>query len=269
MTQLRKKKLIEVAIPLDDINVAAAYEKMPGIGPHPRGLHHYWARRPLVVCRAVLFAQLVDDPESRLDELLADDRLVKRAQDELPERKKFWEHNKASEGQDLEGDQLSDFERAVIEIERERLFDIIRDLVKWENSTNEEVLRKARKEIEDCYNGTPPSIYDPFSGGGSIPVEAQRLGLPSYGSDLNSVAVVIGKAMIEIPHGFKDMKPAHEGIADQSFYRNADGLSEDINYYGELLRSRARDRIGHVYPEVEMPRSEGGGAGKCHCMDMG
>lgn len=214
-----KKKLIEVAIPLEAINAASAREKSIRHG-HPSTLHLWWARRPLAACRAVLFAQLVDDPSSDLD--------------------KF----PTAEAQ---------------EAERKRLFAIIEDLVKWENSTNEEVLERARAEIRKSCGGELPPVYDPFSGGGSIPLEAQRLGLPAYGSDLNPVAVMIGKAMIEIPPKFRDKKPIHPGGKDRQFYRNAEGLAEDVRYYGEWIREKAWERIGHLYPQVDLPRHLGGG----------
>lgn len=214
-----KKKLIEVAIPLEAINAASAREKSIRHG-HPSTLHLWWARRPLAACRAVLFAQLVDDPSSH------------------PE--KFPTH----EAQ---------------EAERKRLFGIIEELVTWENSTNEEVLERARAEIRKSCNGELPPVYDPFSGGGSIPLEAQRLGLPAYGSDLNPVAVMIGKAMIEIPPKFKDKAPIHPGGTDRNHYRNAEGLAEDVKYYGEWMRENAHTRIGHLYPQVDLPKEHGGG----------
>lgn len=219
MTSPYKKKLIEVAIPLEAINAASAREKSIRRG-HPSTLHLWWARRPLAACRAVLFAQLVDDPSSHPDQ--------------------FPTHDEQ-------------------EAERQRLFAIIEDLVKWENSTNEEVLERARVEIRRSCGGMLPPVYDPFSGGGSIPLEAQRLGLPAYGSDLNPVAVMIGKAMIEIPPKFKDMPPIHPGIKERSFYRNAEGLAEDVKYYGEWMREKAWERIGHLYPQVDLPKEYGGG----------
>lgn len=219
MTKTYKKKLIEVAIPLEAINEASAREKSIRHG-HPSTLHLWWARRPLAACRAVLFAQLVDDPSSNPDE--------------------FPTH----EAQ---------------EAERKRLFGIIEELVKWENSTNEEVLEKARAEIRKSCGGELPPVYDPFSGGCSIPLEAQRLGLPAYGSDLNPVAVMIGKAMIEIPPKFKDMDPIHPGPNERQFYRNAEGLAEDVKYYGEWMREKAWERIGHLYPKVDLPKEYGGG----------
>lgn len=216
-----KKKLIEVAIPLEAINAASAREKSIRHG-HPSTLHLWWARRPLAACRAVLFAQLVDDPSSD------------------PEQ--FPTH----EAQ---------------EAERKRLFGIIEELVKWENSTNEEVLERARAEIRKSCDGELPPVYDPFSGGGSIPLEAQRLGLPACGSDLNPVAVMIGKAMIEIPPRFKDWTPVHPGGAERNHYRSAEGLAEDVKYYGDWIREKAWQRLKHLYPEVPLPPEHGGGKG--------
>lgn len=214
-----KKKLIEVAIPLEAINAASAKEKgSPFLKGHARSLHQWWARRPIVACRAVIFAQLVNDPSSDLDAF------------PTPEAQ---------------------------EAERKRLFAIIEELVQWENSTNEEVLERARVEIRKSCGGELPPVYDPFSGGGSIPLEAQRLGLPAYGSDLNPVAVMIGKAMIEIPPKFKDKEPIHPGAKDRQFYSNADGLAEDIRYYGEWMREKAWGRIGHLYPKVDLPKDYG------------
>ena len=171
MTPAPRKKLIEVAIPLEAINAASAREKSIRHG-HPSTLHLWWARRPLAACRAVLFAQLVDDPSSHPDKFPTVE---------------------------------------AVDEERTKLFNIIEDLVVWKNSTNEAVLERARAEILKSCGEVLPTVYDPFSGGGSIPLEAQRLGLPACGSDLNPVAVMIGKAMIEIPPKFKDRQPVHPG----------------------------------------------------------
>ena len=130
----------------------------------------------------------------------------------------------------------------------------------WENSANEEILERARAEIWKSCDGNLPAVFDPFSGGGSIPLEAQRLGLVARGSDLNPVAVMIGKAMIEIPPRFKDRAPIHPGGQDQHFYRNAEGLAEDVKYYGEWIRDKAWDRIGHLYPKTNLPKDMGGGS---------
>jgi len=163
------KKLIEVALPLEAINKESAREKSIRHG-HPSTLHLWWARRPLAACRAVLFAQLVDDPSSHPEQFPTE---------EAQER------------------------------ERQRLFGIMEELVKWENSTNEQVLERARAEIRRSCGGNPPPVLDPFCGGGSIPLEAQRLGLEAHASDLNPVAVLITKALIEIPPKFAGRPPVH------------------------------------------------------------
>lgn len=213
-----RKKLIEVALPLDDINREAAREKSIRHG-HPSTLHLWWARRPLAACRAVLFASLVDDPSSR-----------------------------------------DDLTKAEQERERKRLFGLIKDLVKWENINNEHVLEKARAEIFKSTDGNPPPVLDPFCGGGSIPLEAQRLGLEAYGSDLNPVAVLITKAMIEIPPRFAGQPPvnpeAQNTLGQSETWKGTDGLAEDVRYYGEWMRKEAEKRIGHFYPKVKVP---GGG----------
>ena len=259
MSVTYKKKLIEVALPLEAINAASAYEKMPGIGPHPRGLHQYWARRPLVACRAVLFAQLVDDPSEEVDTLLADPKTRAAAEAELAKRVHAWEERQGDRSEDAVAAPKPTLPEVVADLERKRLFAIIEELVKWENSTNEEVLERARAEIRRSCGGELPPVYDPFSGGGSIPLEAQRLGLPTYGSDLNPVAVMIGKAMIEIPPKFRGMDPIHPGMPERNHYRNAEGLAEDVKYYGEWMREQARERIGHLYPQVDLPKEYGGG----------
>ncbi len=218
--QNRKKKLIEVAIPLEAINTASTREKKSLRDGHPSALHLWWARRPLATCRAVLFSQLVDDPSSHPDR--------------FPTKEE-------------------------VDEERRRLFEIIEELVVWERSTDESVLQKARSEIRRNCEGKLPPVYDPFSGGCSIPLEAQRLGLPAYGSDLNPVAVMIGKAMIEIPPRFKDAGPVHPGSRNRNHYLNADGLAEDVKHYGEWIRQQAWERIGQFYPMVDLPKSYGGG----------
>jgi len=218
-----KKKLIEVALPLKEINEASAREKSIRHG-HPSTLHLWWARRPLAACRAVLFASLVDDPS------------------EHPDRFRTERAQKA---------------------ERERLFNIIKQLVQWENSNNEFVLEQAREEIRKSTGGNPPPVLDPFCGGGSIPLEAQRLGLEAYASDLNPVAVLITKALIEIPPKFRDHPPvnpeARSRIGGGGNWRGARGLAEDVRYYGRWMREQAWKRIGHLYPKVKLPPEQGGG----------
>ena len=211
------KKLIEVALPLEAINRESAREKSIRHG-HPSTLHLWWARRPLAACRAVLFASIVDDPSSRPDEFPTEE----------------------------------DQER-----ERQRLFRIIEELVKWENSNNETVLEAARAEIMKATDGNPPPVLDPFCGGGSIPLEAQRLGLEAYASDLNPVAVLITKALIEIPPKFASKPPvnpeAQEKLAHGATWKGAQGLAEDVRYYGKWMRDQAFKRIGHLYPKAKLP----------------
>jgi putative DNA methylase len=217
-----KKKLIEVALPLEAINREAAREKSIRHG-HPSTLHLWWARRPLAACRAVIFGSLVDDPSSHPDKFPTVEAQEK---------------------------------------ERKRLFDIIERMVKWENSNNEHVLKEVRDEILKSTNGNPPPIYDPFCGGGSIPLEAQRLGLKAYGSDLNPVAVLITKALIEIPPKFAGMAPVNpeeRGKPIKTAWRSAQGLAADVRYYGKWMRDEAEKRIGKYYPKVQLPKDMGGG----------
>ena len=231
-----RKKLIEVALPLEAINKAAAIEKQPFTRHHPRSIHIWWARRPLAAARAVIFAQMVDDPSAHPD--------------------------------------LFPTETAQ-EKERKRLFKIIEELVQWENTTNETVLQKARDAIWESWRrtcaenaGHPrakelfdrnklPAFHDPFGGGGSLPLEAQRLGLEAYASDLNPVAVLINKAMIEIPPKFAGRPPVNPEARGKKdligrTWQGAQGLAEDVRYYGRWMRDEAEKRIGHLYPKVEV-----------------
>ena len=206
----------------------------------------------------MLFAQLVDDPSEHVGELLKDNKLKQRAKKELAERLAKREQDKEVGKAIPADDKPVTLEDVVIELERQRLFKIIEDLVVWENSTNEEILERARAEIRRCCDGEMPSVYDPFSGGASIPLEAQRLGMPAYGSDLNPVAVLIGKAMIELPPKFSDQEPVHPGAKGQLSYRGAEGLAEDILYYARMLREAAWEKVGHLYPKVKLSDRDGG-----------
>ncbi|MBX3234598.1 MAG: DUF1156 domain-containing protein [Nitrospiraceae bacterium] len=233
----QRKKLIEVALPLEAINKASAREKSIRHG-HPSTLHLWWARRPLAAARAVIFAQMVDDPSS--------------LPDLFPTEKKQ-------------------------EKERQRLFKIIEDLVQWENTTNEKVLQAARDEIWQSWRRTCaenadhprakelfnrnklPAFHDPFAGGGALPLEAQRLGLEAYASDLNPVAVLINKAMIEIPPRFAGKPPVNpESRKDKTLFKKewhgGEGLAEDVRYYGRWMRDEAEKRIGHLYPKIEVTK---------------
>lgn len=232
-----KKKLIEVALPLEAINKASAREKSIRHG-HPSTLHLWWARRPLAAARAVIFAQMVDDPSARTE---------------------LFQTEEAQEQ------------------ERQRLFGIIEDLVLWENTTNEKVLDQARAEIRKSWqrecadfkaaNKTDsplfdpqklPAFHDPFAGGGALPLEAQRLGLESWASDLNPVAVLINKAMIEIPPKFAGRRPIGPPVEKQMSadydqdWMGAKGLAEDVRRYGAWMRDEAEKRIGHLYPKISV-----------------
>lgn len=230
-----RKKLIEVALPLEKINVASAREKSIRHG-HPSTLHLWWARRPLAAARAVIFAQMVDDPSS------------------WPE--------------------LFPTEEAQ-ETERQRLFRLIERLVLWENTTNDDLLQQARDEIWKSWRRTCadnrdhpraaelfnpdslPAFHDPFAGGGALPLEAQRLGLESYASDLNPVAVLINKAMIEIPPKFSGQPPINPDARKGQMrlthpWKGAAGMAEDVRYYGKWMRDEAEKRIGHLYPRIEV-----------------
>ena len=235
-----RKKLIEVALPLDAINAAARREKSIRHG-HPSTLHLWWARRPLAAARAVIFAQMVDDPSAD------------------PER--FPTEESRSH-------------------ERERLFRLLEELVTWENTANKQVLGRARREILRSWRracadnadhprakemfdpGRLPAFHDPFAGGGALPLEAQRLGLEAHASDLNPVAVLINKAMIEIPPKFAQRRPVNEracaggpsgpeSLIDRE-WRGAQGLAEDVRHYGQWMRDEAERRIGPLYPKAEV-----------------
>lgn len=209
-----RRKLIEVALPLEAINRESAREKSIRHG-HPSTLHLWWSRKPLATARAVLFAQLVDDPSARPEEF------------------------------PTQGEQ---------DVERKRLFDLIERLVIWENTTDEKLLAEAHAEILKSTNGNPPSIVDPFAGGGSIPLEAQRLGLCAEASDLNPIPVLLNKALIEIPSKFADQAPVFPGAMEAavSHWPRATGLAEDVRLYGSWIHDQACKRIGHMYPTATL-----------------
>ena len=236
MDVIRRKKLIEVALPLDDINAACAHEKLPGIGAHPRGLHLWWARRPFASARAVIFAQMVDDPSA--------------VPEEFP----------TAEAQ---------------QTERERLFQIIRDFVPWKNAGKQDIIERAREEIrrswhrccednkhhpqaDELFNPDKlPAFHDPFAGGGALPLEAQRLGLESHASDLNPIPVLINKAMIEIPPQFTGLPPVNpesnsKATLLEKRWEGVEGLIADIEYYGNRIYEKAVERMGHLYPDVHV-----------------
>jgi putative DNA methylase len=253
-----RKKLIEVSMPLEAINQESAREKSIRHG-HPSTLHLWWARRPLAACRAVLFASLVDDPSAHPDKFPTE------------------------EEQQAERQRLHDL---IGKIETVGNKQVVRGLVSWDDIKTDEtgtspIIEAAQKEIARCLawenKHEPPTepeavrkylqeyappVYDPFCGGGSIPLEAQRLGIEAHGSDLNPVAVLITKALIEIPPKFKDQPPINpeaRKTKDINQWRGAQGLAEDVRYYGKWMRDEAEKRIGHLYPKVELPKEYGGG----------
>jgi putative DNA methylase len=212
------KKLIEVAIPLDVINAESAREKSIRHG-HPSTLHLWWARRPLATARAVLFASLVDDPSSHPELFPTED-----------------EQN----------------------TERQRLFGIITRMVKWENTTDVGLFNEANAEIKKYVDGDSIEFLDPFSGGGAIPLEAQRLGLKTHAHDLNPVSIIINRAMIDIPYRFANTPPINPKSRSSKMidtYNGTDGLGEDINYYGKMLRELTFQQIGGHYPTIDASSS--------------
>lgn len=216
------KKLIEVALPLEAINTACEREKSIRHG-HPSSIHLWWARRPLAVARAVIWASLIDDPSSHPETFPTEDSQ---------------------------------------KIERERLFKILENYVVWENSNDEEIISATKREIEKSTGQNVPELLDPFSGGGAIPLEGQRLGLKVHAHDLNPVAVMINKAMLEIPAIFSGNAPVNPDASRLKFcegYSDAYGLSEDVKYYGNLLWKNTYEKVGYLYPKVKLPQAIGGG----------
>ena len=273
-TTATRKKLIEVALPLDAINRASAREKSIRHG-HPSTLHLWWARRPLAAARAVIFAQMVDDPSEYVDVLLSDPKAKRTAQRELNKRLAAHAARRALADDGAIEDPEPVLAEVIAELERDRLFEIIEDLVLWKNTTNEAVLQRARDEIwqswrRACAENADhprarelfdryklPEFHDPFAGGGALPLEAQRLGLESYASDLNPVAVLINKAMIEIPPKFAGKPPVNpESRSDKELvkreWKGARGLAADVRYYGQWMRDEAEKRIGWLYPKAEV-----------------
>jgi putative DNA methylase len=225
MSSTHPKKLIEVALPLPEINDASSYDKMPGIGPHPKGIHHWWARLPLPCARAVLFASVVTDP--------SDDPT--------------W-RDKSEAKQDAR---------------REELFDIIRRLMGKKLHEHPEVYEEAHREMLRHCDGKLPTLLDPFAGGGSIPLEAARLGFPAYAADLNPVAVLLNKCNLELAPRWAGQPPANpddrKKIGGAQAWAGTHGLAADVRYYGRLIRTRAQEKIGHLYPTIRLPKEHGGG----------
>lgn len=216
-TESFRKKLIEVAIPLDAINKEAALRKRKAPAGYPTTIHKWWAQRPIAACNAILFASLVDDPSSD------------------PER--------------FPTEEIQDQER-------ERLFDLMREMITWENLNDPRVVAKGREAILRSSKGTPPAVYDPFAGGGSIPLESQRLGLPTFGSDLNPVAVLITKALVEFPAVFSNRQPVRPANSKKLLtepWRASKGLAEDIRFYGRLVKDEAEKRLAQHFPMATLP----------------
>jgi putative DNA methylase len=223
MTHTYRKKLIEVALPLPEINDASAYDKMPGIGPHPKGIHHWWARLPLPAARAVLFASVVDDPS------------------EHPERFPTEDAQNA---------------------ERERLFDILRSMMEKKLHAQPKIYGAAHVEMVKHCDGKLPAVYDPFAGGGSIPLEANRMGFESHAADLNPVAVLLNKCNLELAPRWIGLPPVNpqdrKGIGGSDTGSGTHGLAADVRFYGALIRERACKKIGHLYSKIRLPKDLGG-----------
>ena len=219
-----KKKLIEVALPLPEINDASAFDKRPGIGAHPKGIHHWWARLPLPTARAVLFASVVDDPEAH------------------PEKWPTEEMQNA---------------------ERERLFEIVRRMMKKKLHESPEVYSEACSEILKHCHGKMPSVFDPFAGGGSIPLEASRMGFDAHAGDLNPIAVLLNKCNLELAPRWAAQPPVNPNaqltIGGAESWREAHGVAADVRYYGRIIQERAIQRLGGFYPKVRLPKQNGGG----------
>lgn len=219
-----KKKLIEVALPLPEINDASSYDKMPGIGPHPKGIHHWWARLPLPTARAVLFASVVDDPEAHPD---------------------IWPTEELQNA------------------ERERLFDILRRMMGKKLHDYPEIYAAAKAEMLRYCDGQLPALFDPFAGGGSIPLEANRLGFETHASDLNPVAVLLNRCNLDLaPRWVKHSAVNPEDrsrIGGTTNWRGTQGLGADVRYYGRLVSEGVQKKVGHLYPKALLPKEQGGG----------
>ena len=224
MSSVPPKKLIEVALPLPEINDASAYDKMPGIGPHPKGIHQWWARLPLPSARAVLFASVVTDP--------SDDPAWK---------------DKSESKQDAE---------------RERLFGILRRLMGKKLHDHPEVYAEARAEMLKHSGGKLPAVFDPFSGGGSIPLEAARLGCEAHAADLNPVAVMLNKCNLEIAPHWAGQAPVNpedrRRIGGSQSWRGTHGLAADVRHYAKVIDDQTQKKLGHLYPKVRLPKELGG-----------
>lgn len=221
-----KTKLIERIIPIEAINANAEYEKKPGVGPHPRSLHLWWAKRPHAAARAIIFCQLVDDPSSSPEIFLT-----------------IEDQNK----------------------ERERLLKIASKLSDWKLSFDDDVMEDAKREILNSNGGILPTIADPFSGGGTIASEAQRIGIPSVCSDINPIPFLIGKTMVEYPWKYKNSLPMSVKSTQRTSYRFSDGLAADFRHYGDVLLDMFKARVSSLYPRVDLPKEFGSGKADVVC----
>jgi len=224
MSVYNRKKLIEVALPLPEINDASAYDKMPGIGPHPKGIHHWWARLPLPCARSILFASVVDDPSEHPEKFPTE---------------------------------------AAQDAERERLFDIVRRMMQKKLHTHPEVYAEARAEMEKYCDGKLPAVLDPFSGGGSIPLEANRLGFEAHAADLNPVAVLLNKCNLELAPRWSGQAPINpedlRKIGGGQSWQGTTGLAADVRYYANRIKESAENELGELYPKAALPAELGGG----------
>lgn len=206
-----KRKLIEVAMPLEVINRESAREKAIRHG-HPATLHLWWARRPLSSCRAVLFAQLVDDPSANPDKFPTIEAQEK---------------------------------------ERNRLLSMVERLSEWESMNDNTFLKEVNSEIRKSFPDGLPEVFDPFAGGGSIPLEAQRLGLRANASDLNPVPVLLNKSLIEIPQKWMNKSPIGNGVASERMaWQSLSGFAADLRFYGNIVLENVKARIGDLYPKL-------------------
>ena len=208
-----KKKLIEVALPLEDINRESVKQKTgrPKTG-YPTTLHKYWAQRSVATARAAIWSSLVDDPSSHPEKFPTADLQKK---------------------------------------ERLRRFDILRKLILWESTADASLWAEARKIAEEDCGGSLPPFIDPFAGSGAIPLEALRLGMSAHASDLNPLAVTIQHMLVEWPQKFANKPAVHRrnkgGLSASTAFGN---LAADVLAYGEDINEKLRGRIGEFYPPV-------------------
>lgn len=279
-----RKKLIEVALPLDAINTESLRRKQKAPKGWPTSFHKWWAQRPLAAARAVIFSQMVDDPSEYTDTLKMDGKLLRRAENELKKRQKVWHEQTADKLRaNAAGIESPDpgpepkLDEIIAEHERARLFKIIEELIQWENTHDQGVLEKAQAEIWQSWRRTCaenagdlsardlfdrnrlPNFCDPFAGSGGIPLSAQWLGLESFASDLNPVAVVINKATIEFPSRFTGLPPVNPKWRERTqsekalrIWKGSAGLADDVRYYAAIIRDEVEKQIGHLYPKIEI-----------------